>query len=126
MKRMLLALLILVLFCVVGCGNRSSNVGETTSVTLTFDYEKQKGLNYNDDAKVYIDNKEIGIVRYGTTGKVFKLDLSEGNHTIKLISDTVLRENKSNKVKINVGETTDFKLIISQSAIWGLRLALDK
>ncbi|MCR5580560.1 MAG: hypothetical protein K6F66_03135 [Pseudobutyrivibrio sp.] len=127
MKRILLALLTLVfVVSVIGCGNKSSDSGETKSVTLTFDYEKQSGLNYNDDAKVYVDDTEIGIVTYGTVGNVFVEDLTEGKHTLRLVSDTTLRTNKSNKVKIEVGDSTDFKLIISQSSMWGLRLSLDE
>mgnify|MGYP002627227659 CR=1 FL=1 len=127
-KRVLaLSLLLLVIMAITSCGEKKSSDSESADnieIELDISYEEQSGLNYNDDAIVYLDDEEIGKVEYGSMNTVLNVKTSEGDHTLRLISDTTIRKNKSNKVTISVGDETKFDLRIYQHAIWGLRLEM--
>ena len=127
-KRVLfVSLLLVVIVAMTSCGEKKSSDSESadaTEIELDISYEEQSGLNYNDDAIVYLDDEEIGKVEYGAMNTVLKVETYEGNHTLSLISDTTIRKNKSNKVTITVGDETKFDLRIYQHAIWGLRLEI--
>ena len=118
----LVVIIVIVLIVLKNCG--SGKESTEYDVVLHFDYETQSGLNYNDNALVYVDDEQVGVVMYGETNTEFKTIMKEGKHKVRLVSDTKVRKNKSNKVTIKVASTSDFTFKISQSSLTGLKLDL--
>ena len=130
LSTIIIVIVILLLITYKNDDNSNDNKGEEKEkkeIILNFSYNEQSGLNYNDDALVIFDNEEIGKVGYGSAGKTIIIETDEGKHTIYVKSDSSIRNNKSNKVNINVDEENDaFKFNISQDSILGLRLSIEK
>ncbi len=107
------------------CGKNNDNSEDTILVTISINYEKVKG-SYNDDAKIYVDGKEMGTINVQSS-KEFDVYLTEGTHSIKAVSDTKLRKDKSNKVKFIVSEKDSmFSFNMKQGLFSGLKISKNK
>lgn len=94
---------------------------ERFTLVLMADY--QKNLFFNTyDISVYVDGAEIGVMSQGDE-RMEKLDLSWGEHEIRVVSHT--REKHKDSVVFML--TGDEYLIISCKAKWtGLRIVSSK
>ncbi|MGN0735338.1 MAG: hypothetical protein ACI4LP_05895 [Anaerovoracaceae bacterium] len=119
-----LALIILMAATVfAGCGNNDLEK-ESYVVTIHIKYEESSGLNYRDDAKLFIDDKEIADVEYASETD-YTVNLTNGEHEIYLKRDTLLRKNSTNKITVDVDENNKFiSIIAKENAISGLKIEL--
>lgn len=76
-----------IILVIASCSANKSSVGTTYTVIIHINYEESTGLNYRDDAKLYVDDIEVGDVPYGSDHN-YEVTLTEGTHTIYLKKDT--------------------------------------
>ena len=93
-------------------------------VTIRVDYKRAEGLNYRDDAKLYIDGEEIASIEYASDEE-YNVELLMGEHEIYLRTDSTFRKNKTNKITVNVTEDyTYIPVIATQNTVKGLTIEL--
>ena len=107
------------------CGDNSNPTGNTYTVIIHVNYKESLGFNYRDDAKLYVDDIEIGDVPYGSDSN-YELTLTEGTHTIYLKRDALFRKYNTNLIEVDVlEENTYISIIAQENAISGLRIYED-
>ena len=135
--------LIAVLFNICSCNGGESdtkpldNIGisiaETSTVedekdyvlvTIFVDYKESTGLNFSDDVIVYCDGIALGRMRNGTDDH-YEFMAWEGELEFYLQKDTILRKDKTNKIKLDVTkENRTFYIEAKENSITGLRIKL--
>ena len=95
------------------------------NVEIYINYEESTGLNYSDDAYVYLDNIEIGLVKNGES-VVFTGTLDEGTHQLYLKRKATIRKYATNKIKFDVSKgNTVFSITAKENSISGLKISLN-
>ena len=145
MKKLLLYIGLIV-FCICGvkgCVSDKTTIDETTDINSPSSYEnvlettnqynvdihinyiESTGLNYSDDAYVYLDDEEIGVIENGSKS-VFNGSLEEGKHHIHLKRKTSIRKYNTNKVEFDVSSDRSVFITAEENSISGLRITLTK
>ena len=95
------------------------------NVEIYVNYVESTGLNYSDDAYVFLDDSEIGLVKNGES-VVFTGSLEEGTHQIYLKRKSTIRKYNTNKIKFDVSkENTVFSITAKENSVSGLKISID-
>lgn len=118
--RILCVLLIFV--GITGCDLSESEDKESYPVTIHIKYKESSGLNYRDDAILYVDGNEISEVSYASEDD-YEAFLTEGEHEIYLKRDALFRKGSTNKIVMDVSEdNTSISIIAEENTISGLTI----
>lgn len=122
----LVAIILILRLCVKCHDDKAEKINSTLvySIVIEINYEYES-LSYNDNADVYIDDGNIGVIKAGECKK-YNLDVTGGEHKIWVEGGNSHRTNNSTKVAFKVDEdNTYFPYKLKDGSILGLSLSVD-